>query len=83
MRNEVAGFPKARTQTAEDESQVANIAGGKVLYLSQDSHQELYIFIPIKRQCFKCFIVFYTYKVFIKYISLILFNREIFIYNII
>ena len=47
--------------TAQDESQVTNIAGGKarVLYLSQDSHQELYTFIQRKWQCFKCFIVFY------------------------
>ena len=38
--------------TARDES--------RVLYLSQDSHQELYTFIQTKWQCFKCFIVFYT-----------------------
>ena len=31
-----------------------------MLYLSQDSHQELYTFIQTKWQCFKCFIVFYT-----------------------
>ena len=31
-----------------------------VLYLSRDSHQELYMFIQTKWQCFKCFIVFYT-----------------------
>ena len=33
--------------TAQDESRVANIAGGeaRVLYLSQDSHQKLYTFI--------------------------------------
>ena len=46
--------------TARDESRVANIARGEVLYLSQDSHQELYAFIQTKWQCFKCFIVFYT-----------------------
>ena len=31
-----------------------------MLYLSQDSHQELYAFIQTKWQSFKCFIVFYT-----------------------
>ena len=29
--------------TARDESRVANIARSRVLYLSRDSHQELYI----------------------------------------
>ena len=33
-----------------------------MLYLSRDSHQELYTFIQMKWQCFKCFIVFYTLK---------------------
>ena len=31
-----------------------------MLYLSQDSHQELYTFIQTKWQCFKWFIAFYT-----------------------
>ena len=34
----------------------------RVLYLSQDFHQELYTFIQTKRQCFECVIVFYTYS---------------------
>ena len=49
--------------TASDESRVANkheTRRSGVLYLSQDSHQELYTFIQTKWQCFKCFIVFYT-----------------------
>ena len=34
----------------------------QVLYLSQDSHQELYAFMQtnLQQQCFKCFIIFYT-----------------------
>ena len=43
--------------TAQDESQVANIARSQVLYLSGDSYQELHTFIQTKWQCF---IVFYT-----------------------
>ena len=52
--------------TAQGESWVANIAWARwsqVLYLSQDSHQDgqdLYTFIQMTWQCFKCFIVFYT-----------------------
>ena len=43
----------------------------RVLYLSQDPHQELYTFIQTKWQCFKCFIVFLTLKdVLTEYIPL-------------
>ena len=35
--------PVCMVYTARGESQVANIARGRVLYLSRDSHQELYI----------------------------------------
>ena len=34
---------------------MANIAR---VYLSQDSHQELYAFIQMKWQCFKCLLYF-------------------------
>ena len=51
--------PVCMKYTARDESRVAN-RQSRVLYLSQDSHQELYTFIQTKWQCFKCFIVFYT-----------------------
>ena len=37
-----------------------NITPSWVLYLSLDSHQELYAFISTKWQCFKCFVVFCT-----------------------
>ena len=53
--------PVCMKYTAQDESLVANMVQSQVLYLSQDSHQELYTFIQTKWQCFKCFIVFYTY----------------------
>ena len=52
--------PVCMKYTAQGESRVANIARGEALYLSRDSHQELYTFIQTKWQCFKCFIVFYT-----------------------
>ena len=56
--------PVCMKYTVRGESRVANIARGeaecRVLYLSRDSHQELYTFIQTKWQCFKCFIVFYT-----------------------
>ena len=38
-----AFLPVCMMYTAWGESQGANIAQGRVLYLSQDSHQELYI----------------------------------------
>ena len=61
--------PVCMKYTARNESRVANIARGEAecyiccleLYLSQDSHQELYTFIQIKWQCFKYFVVFYAY----------------------
>ena len=45
--------------TARGESRVENIAQqSRVLYLTQDPHQELHTFIQMKGQYLKCFIVF-------------------------
>ena len=38
---------------------MANVVqASRVLHLSRDFHQELYTFIQIKWECFKCFVVF-------------------------
>ena len=77
-------LPVCMKYTAQDKSRVANICStrrSRVLYLSQDSHQELYILYQMKRQCFECFIVFYTYQSVNKNRSLIilthLLNKQI------
>ena len=47
--------PVCMKYTAQDESLMANMVQSQVLYLSQDSHQELYTFIQTNWQCFKVF----------------------------
>ena len=51
--------PVCMKYTARGESRVANIARGEA-ELSRDPHQAV-SFIQTECQCFKCFIVFYTY----------------------
>ena len=47
--------------TARDElSGKYSTRRSRELYLSQDSHQELYTFIQTKWRCYKCFIIYYT-----------------------
>ena len=54
-------LPVSTKYTAQGESRMANIARGKAEnYICHDPHQELYTFIQIKWQCFKCSIAFYT-----------------------
>ena len=49
--------------TARDESRVANIARGKAeCYIVMRLSSRAVYFIQTKWQCFKCFIVFYTYQ---------------------
>ena len=55
--------PVCMKYTAQGESQVANIAETKLsaIFVTRLSSGAVY-FIQTKRQCFKCFIVFYTYQ---------------------
>ena len=49
--------------TARDESRMANIARGEAeCYICHKILIKRYAFIETKWQCFKCFIVFYTYR---------------------
>ena len=53
---------KALKYTAQDESRVANIARGEAeCYICHETLIKSCIFYT-KQQCFKCFIVFYTYQ---------------------
>ena len=54
--------PVCMKYTARDESRVANITQAKpsAIFVTRLSLRAVY-FIQTKRQCFKCFIVFYTY----------------------
>ena len=48
--------------TAQGESQVANVAQARVLYLSQDSHQELYMCTFIKSGSALSVLLYFTLK---------------------
>ena len=57
--------PVCMKYTARDESGVANISRGEAecyaIFFTRLSSRAV-CFLQMKRQCFKCFIVFYTYQ---------------------
>ena len=56
-------LPVCMKYTARDESRVANIAQGEAeCYICHETLIKSCMFIQMKRQCSKCFIVFYTYQ---------------------
>ena len=73
--------PVCMKYTAQGESQVANIA--QVLYLSQDSHHELYTFIKSSGSAFLSVLLYFTLKdvltenIPLKFSTLISLNKQI------